>query len=249
MDQNVLYVTVSQDQEEVANLVRMYDLYTVPVVDDNLKLVGRITADDIFDVIDEEAAEDLSHIAGLNDEDFDEESVIQSVRNRIPWLLIGLGGGTISATVVSHFEPALNIILALAFFVPVVTAMGGNAGVQSSAIMVRGIALGDIHPRYMLSRIFREFQVAFLNGLICASVLASFVYFWRQDVFLSGVIALSLLGVIILATIVGTTVPLVLKSLNIDPAIAMGPFVTTLNDILGLMIYLGLATAAISYFF
>lgn len=246
MNQDVHYVNAIVDQEVVANLVRKFDLLAVPVVDDDMVLLGRITADDILDVIHEEAVEDLSHMAGMSDDEFDEESILSSVGNRIPWLLIGLAGGTISATVVSHFEGALNMILALAFFVPVVTAMGGNAGVQSSAIIVRGIAMGDIHPRYILSRLYREFQIAFINGMICALALGAIVYFWRQSLFLASIIALSLQLILVIATLVGTSVPLILRALKIDPAIAMGPFVTTLNDILGLLIYLSLATLAIS---
>lgn len=248
MEKRVHFARVDEDQEHVANIVRRYDLYAIPVVDMDNKLVGRITADDILDVIDEEAIEDLSHIAGVTEEDFVEESVLRSVRYRVPWLLIGLMGGIISATVLNFFEDALKIILALAFFVPVVTAMGGNAGVQSSAIIVKSLAMGDIHPRFLLSRVLREFRVAFLNGLICSLVLSVIVYFWLDDVMLSFLIGQSLVLVIIIATIVGTVVPLLLKSLNIDPAIAMGPFVTTSNDILGLMIYLSLATLFIHYF-
>ena len=248
MDTNVIAVKPNDDQEFVANLVRKYDLYSIPVIDNNKKLIGRITADDILDVIHEEAAEDLSHIAGMSDEEFDQESVFRSVWNRIPWLLIGLTGGIISASVVSHFQDALNVILALAFFVPVVTAMGGNAGVQSSAIIVRGLAMGDIHPKYILNRLAREFRIAMINGFVCAFVLTLVVSVWRHDMFLGLLIGLSLQVVIILATLVGTTIPLVLKAINVDPAIAMGPFVTTLNDIIGLFIYLSLSTFAIYYF-
>ncbi len=248
MERSFQSVRTDEDQEVVANIGRKYDLYAVPVVDSEGRLVGRITADDILDVMEEEATEDLSHIAGVTDEDFGEESVLRSVKNRVPWLIVGLIGGIISATVIFFFEGALKIILALAFFVPVIMAMGGSAGVQSSAIIVKSLAVGDIHPKFFFDRIFREFQIAFINGLICATLLSVIVYYWRDDFFLGCLIGLALMFVIIFSTIIGTSVPLLLKALDIDPAIAMGPFVTTSNDVIGLLIYLGLATLFIELF-
>ncbi|OQY28498.1 MAG: magnesium transporter [Candidatus Cloacimonetes bacterium 4572_55] len=249
MNSDYQYVPVEEDQEVVAHIVRKYDLYSIPVVDGDKKLVGRITADDILDVIDEEAIEDMSHIAGVTQEEFTEESVLRSVRNRVPWLLIGLFGGIVSATIINFFEDSLKLILALAFFVPVVTAMGGNAGVQSSAIIVKRLATGDIHPQYLLSRLSREIQIAFLNGLICSTFLTLIVTLWRGDFLFGFLIGLALFLVILIATVVGTSVPLILKSLDIDPAIAMGPFVTTSNDVVGLMLYLGIASLFIKFFY
>ncbi len=245
MSRDYPYVAVDQDQEQVASVFRKYDLYALPVVDEDNRLVGRITADSIMDVIVQEANEDLSKAVGVTEDEFTEATILGSVRNRIPWLLIGLTGGLISSGVVSYFEDALHVIMALAFFVPVITAMGGNAGVQSAAIVVRGLATGDMHPKYLFRRVLREIQIAMINGLICASMLGSVVSIWRSDVRLGLIIGLALFCVVIIATFLGTIVPLGLRKLNIDPAIAMGPFVTTSNDILGLLIYLGLATAFI----
>ncbi|MBL7074277.1 magnesium transporter [candidate division KSB1 bacterium] len=241
MNPDVIYAQVDQDQEEVAHLVRKYDLASVPVVDNGGRLVGRITVDDIVDVIDEEAAEDISLMAGT-EEDHRETSVFRITRQRLPWLVVGLLGGIIAALVMSRFELSLEKVLALAFFVPVVTAMGGNIGVQSSSIVVRGLAAGEIGLSGMKGRLFREIRVALINGLLLGTLIFIIIDLWlgRYDIGLA--VGTALVVNILIASLLGSNVPILLKKLNIDPALAMGPFVTTANDIIGLFIYLGIAT-------
>ena len=241
MNPDVISVPTSMDQEEVAAIVRKYDLVSLPVVDDFGRLVGRITVDDVVDVLAEEAEEDISIIAGTGDEDPSERSAFKVFRERIPWLLTAMVGGLVSATVMQHFEATLLHIIALAFFVPVITAMGGNTGVQSSSIVVRGLATGEIRIRDLIPRVFKEVRVALLNGIVLGVVLGLIVSIWLGQPQLGLFIGLILMLNIGIASILGVSVPILLKKLGVDPALAMGPFVTTANDIIGLMIYLGMA--------
>ena len=241
MDTDVISVPTSMDQEEVANIVRKYDLVSLPVVDDVGRLVGRITVDDIVDVLAEEAEEDLSIIAGTGDEEPGERSTFRVFRERIPWLLTGLFGGLIAATVMYQFEATLLQVIALAFFVPVIMAMGGSTAIQSSSIVVRGLATGEIYLRDLVPRIFREIRIALINGAVLGLVLGAIVSLWLAEVKLGLFIGIILLIDICAATVLGTAIPIILKKVGVDPALAMGPFLTTTNDIIGLMIYLGLA--------
>lgn len=241
MNSNIISVPTSMDQEEVAGIVRKYDLVSVPVVDDFGRLVGRITVDDVVDVLAEEAEEDLSIIAGTGDEEPGERSAFRIFRERIPWLLTALCGGLVAATVMRHFEATLVQVIALAFFVPVITAMGGNTGIQSSSIVVRGLATGEVALRDLVPRLWKEIRVALLNGLVLGIVLGAIVSVWLSEPNLGLLIGSILLINICIASMLGAAVPITLKRLGVDPAIAMGPFVTTANDIIGLMIYLGLA--------
>ncbi|MFH1861814.1 MAG: magnesium transporter, partial [bacterium] len=211
MDPDVISVPVHLDQEEVAVMVRKYDLVSVPVVDEFNRLIGRITVDDIVDVIAEEAEEDLSIIAGTGEEEPGERSTFKVSRERLPWLLVGLGGGLVSATVLHHFQATLLQVIALAFFVPVITAMGGNTAIQSASIVVRGLATGEIDWRDFFVRIWKEFRIALLNGLILGLVICSVVALWLKDTQLSLLIGLILLVNISIATLIGTAVPLIMK--------------------------------------
>lgn len=241
MDDDVVTVPTSMDQEEVAAIFRKYDLVSLPVVDDYSRLVGRITVDDIVDVIAEEAEEDLSIIAGTRDEEPSERSTVKIFRERFPWLLTGLFGGLIAATVMHYFRATLLQVIALVFFVPVITAMGGSTAIQSSSIVVRGLATGEIELRDLLPRVFKEIRVALLNGAVLGLILGGIVAFWLGEVDLGMLIGSILLINICIASLLGASVPIFMKRIGIDPALAMGPFVTTAIDILGLMIYLGLA--------
>jgi len=241
MNPEIISVPTSMDQEEVAAVVRKYDLVSLPVVDEYRRLMGRITVDDVVDVLAEEAEEDLSIIAGTGAEELWERSTFKVFRERIPWLFAALIGGLIAASVMHHFEATLLQMIALAFFVPVITAMGGNTGVQSSSIVVRGLATGEIALRDLLPRLWKEIRVALLNGLVLGAVLGGIVALWLKQPDLGLLIGSILLINICVATTLGASVPIVLKKFGVDPALAMGPFVTTANDILGLMIYLGLA--------
>lgn len=242
MTRDVVSVTVDTDQEEVAAVFAKYDLYSLPVVDQRGRLSGRITVDDIIDVIEEEANEDITLMAGTGDEEFGARSAIRVSRARLPWLITGLFGGIGSAFVMNHFRSSLESLLTLAFFVPVVMAMGGNVGIQSSAIVVRELAVGSAGLLRTGTKLARELKVSLINGFVLASVLLGITYVWQRDVRLGLLLGLCMLTIILWATLMGAVVPLLLKKVNVDPALATGPFITTSNDILGILIYLGIAT-------
>lgn len=238
----VISVRAALDQEEVAQLMRKHDLVSVPVVNDLDRLVGAITVDDIVDVLEEEATEDIERMAGLTGSEESSTSVLQTSRIRLPWLLLGFAGELLSALVLRTFQASLETIIAAAFFIPIVMAMGGNAGIQSSAIVVRGLATGDVRLGQIGRRILKECGVALLNGLILGILVLAVAVVWLGDLRLGVTLGLSLLVVVINATIVGAAVPFLLERLSIDPAIATGPFITTTNDALGLLIYFGFMT-------
>ena len=242
MNPEVISVHVDTDQEEVARLVKKYDLVAIPVVGDDHRLVGRITHDDIIDVIEEEADEDISLMAGVIDQEITEESALKISRARLPWLIAGLFGGIIAAAVINQFESSLEKVLALSFFFPVIMAMGGSTGTQAATIVVRGLATGDIGLMNIGKRLWMEMRVALVNALVCGIILALIVGTWVSDYGLGSVVGLALVLIIVNAGVIGSAVPMALKKWNIDPALATGPFVTTSNDILSLLIYLGLVT-------
>ncbi|UCF56612.1 MAG: magnesium transporter [Deltaproteobacteria bacterium] len=242
MNPEVISVNVNRDQEEVYHLVKKYDLVTIPVVDEHNRLVGRITHDDIIDVIEEEADEDISLMAGVIRQEIAEESSLKISRARLPWLIAGLFGGILAAAVIKQFESSLEKVLALSFFFPVIMAMGGNTGTQAATVAVRGIATGDISLVHIGKRLWVEMRVALFNGIICGILLGLIVGIWLYDYGLGSIVALSLVLIILNSGFIGASVPLALKRFNIDPALATGPFVTTTNDILSLLIYLGLVT-------
>jgi len=242
MNSEVISVHVDTDQEEVARLVKKYDLVAIPVVGDDQRLAGRITHDDIIDVIEEEADEDISLMAGVIDQEIAEESTLKISRARLPWLIAGLFGGIIAAAVINQFESSLEKVLALSFFFPVIMAMGGSTGTQAATIVVRGLATGDISLMNIGKRLWMEMRVALVNALVCGILLALIVGTWVSDYGLGSVVGLALVLIIVNAGVIGSAVPMALKKWNIDPALATGPFVTTSNDILSLLIYLGLVT-------
>ncbi len=242
MNPDVISVGVDMDQEEVANLVRRYDLVNIPVVDDHLRLIGRITHDDIIDVIEEENDEDISLMAGVIDQEVTEESILKISRARLPWLIAALFGGVFAAVIIDQFEASIKAMIALSFFFPVVMAMGGNTGTQASSVVVRGLATGDIGLVNIGKRLWMELRVALINGLICGGILGLIVGFWVEDYRMGLIVNMALFLIIVISGLIGTAVPLALKRLNVDPALAAGPFVTTSNDVLSLLIYLGLTT-------
>lgn len=243
MQQDFISVTVDKDQEEVANIVRKYDLPAVPVVDQHNRLVGRITVDDIVDVLHEEANEDIQRMAGISDEEvLHETSALKISKNRLPWLIISFLGELGSALVLDHFDATLSQIIIAAFFIPVIMATGGNSGIQSSTIVVRSIALNEGGLSNVWSRIFRELRVSLLNGFIIAVLLFTVIFLWKNDLQFGLVGGFSIMLVIMCSAAFGTFIPFALHKLKIDPAIATGPFITTTNDILGLLIYLSSTT-------
>ena len=247
MKSEVVSVTTDVDQEEVARIMERYDLVTLPVIDFEGCLVGRITIDDIVDVIREEAEEDIQRMSGVAGGEEHTDSVLQIVRGRLPWLLAGLFGATLAAVVILFFHESLATAAILAGFIPIVMATAGNAGIQSSAIAVQGLASGDIWATDFKKRLAKEVYVAIVNGMAVATFLGIAIIIYGQfssvenPLQLAYTAALALLFVIILATTVGATIPLLLEKLGIDPALATGPFITTSNDILGILIFFLLA--------
>jgi len=241
-------VNVNMDREDVAQLFMRYDLASAPVVDDSGRFLGRITHDDILDVITEEAHEDMAHMTGQAEFDPGERMLFRNLRHRLPWLILGLVGGLLAARVVAYFEPQLTSITALVFFLPLVAAMGGNAGIQTSSLMVRGLATGEIGSYGIRKRLAGELGVAFLTGLVCAGLLFLATWIWQQNIDLALVVSLSLMAVVFFAAFVGLIIPLILKKFGFDPALATGPFITTTNDIIGLLIYLGIAAIFLTRF-
>lgn len=233
---NIISVKTSDDNEEVAKVMEKYDLVSVPVVDLQNKLVGRITLDDVVDVIKEEADKDFQLASGISERIESNASVWRISRARLPWLLIGMLGGILGAQVISGFEIGITQVPALAFFIPLITAMGGNVGVQSSAIVVQSLAKGNKQFGSIVSKLSKEALVGLVNGLFLALIIYGIATFFENST-LGLVVSISLFTVIIFAAIFGTLIPLILDKYNIDPALATGPFVTTLNDVLGLFIY------------
>jgi magnesium transporter len=234
------FVTVNDKAEDVANIMRKYDLEAIPVVDGLGILVGRITIDDIVDVIKEEAEKDYQLAAGITQDVEADDSILQLTRARLPWLFLGLLGGIGAALIMGGFDEMLEDFKVLFFFTPLIAAMAGNVGVQSSAIIVQGLANDDVKGS-VNDRLIKEMLLAALNGIILAIVLFAFVWVTENDFKTALAISFSLVLVIIVAGLIGTFIPLFLDKRGIDPAIATGPFITTSNDIFGILIYFWIA--------
>jgi magnesium transporter len=245
MDTDFISVAVDVDQEEIGQLVQRYDLLSVPVVDSDGQMLGRITIDDVVDVIRDEAAEDIQLMSGITGEEETIDTAFEVSRGRLPWLIIGLVGSGLSGFVIGSFEGTLQQAVVLATFIPIVTAMGGNAAVQSAAIAVQGLGSGELWLTDAFRRLGKEMLVALLNGVVVAALLCGTVAaLGMGDVStLVVTLGLTMLSVSLVATTNGALIPFVLTWVGIDPASAMGPFVTTLNDIIGLAIYFLIATA------
>lgn len=223
--------------EEVARLMNKYDLITIPVIDSMNRLIGRITIDDVVDFIKEEADKDFQLQAGLSESVESEDKVLILSRARLPWLMVGLIGGLGSSMLVSNFETDIKGLPQMAFFMPVVAAMGGNAGVQSSAIIVQGLANNTLKSKNILPKLGKEFTVSLINGLVCSALLLMFNVLVGHGYDLSMVVSIALITVIIFASLLGTITPLILERFKVDPALATGPFITTTNDVIGLGVY------------
>lgn len=238
---NVDYVNVNDDVEDVAKVMAKYDLEAIPVVDENQILLGRITIDDIVDVLKEEAEKDYQLAAGITGDVEADDSILQLTRARLPWLFLGLVGGIGAFLIMEGFEGLFTgKAVILFFFTPLIAAMAGNVGVQSSAIIVQGLANDDVRGS-VNSRLLKEMLLAALNGVILALFLFLFVWAFKGELNTALAISVSLVAVIIVAGLIGTFVPLFLNKRGIDPAIATGPFITTSNDILGILLYFWIA--------
>jgi magnesium transporter len=237
-EDEVISVPTYMDQEEVAEIMRKYDLESVPVVNSKNKLVGRITVDDILDIIMEEAEEDIQAMTGISDTVDEYDSVFKLSKARLPWLLIGIVGGLLGAGFIGFFEEGLSKVTALAFFIPLITATGGNVGIQSSSLVVQSLANKSIFDDSLSRRFIKVFLVAILNGFILATfVFGAVVFFYRSEVAFALVVSIALFSVVLLASFMGTITPIVLDKIGINPALASGPFITTANDLLGLAVY------------
>ena len=237
VNKKVISVSTSTDSETIANLFKKYDLVVLPVVNALGQLVGRITVDDVVEVIKEEANEDYQLMSGITENVDATDKVWILSRARLPWLLIGLLGGIASSRFIELYEGTLKIHPEMAFFMPLIAAMGGNVGVQSSAIVVQGLANDTLGTQFIIPKILKELRVALLNGLICSLILLGYNLGFSESVDLSFTVSTALLSVIIFASVLGTFIPMALNKLKIDPAIATGPFITTTNDLLGLAVY------------
>lgn len=233
-------VNVNEDDETVARIMVKYDLEAIPVVDDNNVLLGRITIDDIVDLLKEEADKDYQMAAGLTQDVDSDDSIFELTKARLPWLFLGLIGGVGAFIIMEGFQDVFSKYASLFFFTPLIAAMAGNVGVQSSAIIVQGLANDDVKGS-INSRLLKEMLLAALNGVILALFLFLFVWVYEGKIDLALAISVSLVAVIIIAGLIGTFVPLFLNKRGVDPAIATGPFITTSNDIFGILIYFMIA--------
>ncbi|PLR81811.1 magnesium transporter [Bacillus canaveralius] len=247
MQDRVVSISVAEDQEEAARKMRDYNLLALPVVDFQGHLLGIITVDDIIDVMEEEASDDYSKLAGISDLDSIDRSPLSAAKKRLPWLIILLFLGTFTASLIGRFEDTLDKVAILAVFIPLIAGMAGNTGTQALAVAVRGIATGDLEKESKLKLVLREAGTGIITGSTCGILSALVVYIWQGDIYLGILVGMSILSSLFVATMAGTLVPLLMHRLKIDPAVASGPFITTINDIISILIYFGMATLFMSY--
>ena len=245
---NVDFVNVNEDVNEVANIMSKYDLEAIPVVNDKKQLLGRITIDDVLDIIKEEAEKDYQLAAGISKEVEANDNIFQLTRARLPWLFLGLIGGLGSVFILKDFEEIMikPELRSLFFYTPLIAAMAGNVGVQSSAIIVQGIA-NQVIKGSLINRLFKEIGLGLINGLILSIVLIIFGEIINQEMLLSLTVAGSMMSVIIISALVGTFIPIILDKQGIDPAIATGPFITTANDIFGIFLFFYIAKLILGF--
>ena len=232
----IISVKATEDDEHVANIMNKYDLIALPVVDDLNRLIGRITIDDVMDVAKDEAEKDYQMASGISEDVESSDTAWELTRARLPWLLIGMIGGLLGAKVIGIFDLSGDNF-ELAFFIPLIAAMGGNVGVQSAAIVVQGLANDSLKMENIFQKLVKELGVGLLNGIICSIIILGAAFSLGYSLALSLTVSISLFAVIVFAAVFGTFIPLTLEKYNIDPALATGPFITTVNDVLGLFIY------------
>ncbi|ADQ15090.1 magnesium transporter [Halanaerobium hydrogeniformans] len=242
MNKNVVKVDVNLDQEEVAKILSKYNLLAVPVINKHKQLVGIITVDDILDIIEEETTEDLFKMSGATSTYDIHGNFMEAVKKRIPWLFILLFGGLLSGSVIGRFEESLQSIAALAIFIPVLMDMGGNVGTQSLTIVVRGLATDELEVKHFFKHLFNEFKAGIVMALLIGGSLLLITFFWHNNIAIAFVVGFSMVTTMVTAVILGTSIPFIVDYFGVDPAVAAGPFITTLIDISGLFIYFTLAT-------
>ncbi len=242
MEEEVYSVLVDEDQEKAAHIMKKYDLFSLPVVDKEGRPVGRITADDIIDVMDEEHGEDISRMTGTIEEEQGTETAFKAAQNRLPWLVTCMLGSIITGLVIQLFEITIAETIALVSFIPVITATGGNSGVQASTVVVREIALGTMGFARVGEEVWRQLKIALGLGLVCGTVLTVLADIWKKNSTVGMIAGVSIFLVVVWSNIVGVVTPVIFQKIRIDPAIASGPLITTLNDVIGVFIYLSVAT-------
>ena len=242
------FVNVNDSADEVAKLMSKYDLEAIPVVNDKTELLGRITIDDIVDYIKDEAEEDYLLAAGISNDVEADDSILELTKARLPWLILGLFGGLGSVFILENFEGimATKELRALFFYTPLIAAMAGNVGVQSSAIVVQGLANDQIKGS-LISRLIKEISLTLLNGIILSLIIIVFGLLINQSLDMSITISVSMILVIIVAALIGTSVPIILEKFGIDPAIATGPFITTGNDVVGILLFFYIAKIILGF--
>lgn len=246
MNERVVSISVGADQEEAAKLMRDYDFLALPVVDFQNHLLGIITVDDIVDVIDEEASEDYSKFAGVSDVEVNRNPFV-AAKKRLPWLVILLLLGMLTATLIGHFENTLSKVAILAAFIPVISGTSGNSGTQSLAVIVRGIATGDL-DQYGRSKMFiQQIVTGLILGFVCGLVLSFIAYLMEGHLVFGFVVGFSLMCSLFVANLAGSFVPLIMHKLKVDPAVASGPFISTISDLISMLIYFTIATAFMNY--
>ncbi len=244
---DIQFVKTNTSTEDVAEFMQKFDLVVLPVVDQLGRLVGRITIDDVMDVIKENSEENIQRMSGISDDVDSNDKLWRLSRARIPWLLVGLCGGIIGSRIIGSYEDQIKIHPEMAYFIPLIGAMGGNVGVQTSAIIVQGLANNTLLGDNIGSKLLKELGVGLINGLICSGLILSYA-FLIEDWKLAATVSLALMTVILCASFLGTFVPLTLNRFKINPALATGPFVTTLNDIIGITIYFFMGHILYSFF-
>ncbi|MBU5468508.1 magnesium transporter [Virgibacillus sp. MSJ-26] len=247
MNENVVSVSVGMDQEDVAQMIMDYDFLAVPVIDFQNHLLGIITVDDILDVVDEEASEDYSKLAAVSDVHRIEDSPFAAAKKRLPWLITLLFLGLFTASLIGQFEDTLEQVAILAIFMPLIAGMAGNTGTQSLAVAVRGLATGEFANRGKLKLMVKETSTGLIIGSVCGITIMVVIYLWKGELFLGFLVGISLLATLTIATLSGAIIPLIMDKFKIDPAVASGPFITTINDLISISIYFGIATAFLSY--
>ena len=241
-DADVIAVKTYQDEDKVADIMQRYDLDAVPVINAREELVGRITIDDIVDVITEKAELDRQIMSGISEDIEEDDSILMLTRARLPWLIIGMVGGLLGARFIGFFESQLTMIPAMAFFIPLITATGGNVGIQSSSIILQSLAnKSSFLDRNYVARLLKVLVVAIINGMVIGMIVFGFSFVLNVSIKLAFIVAVSLFFVVLLASVMGTITPLILDKMKINPAIASGPFITTANDLLGLGVYFTIA--------
>lgn len=242
VNQDFVYVKANVDQEEVADLISQYNLTSIPVVDANMKLLGRVTFDDVIDVLEEESTEDMLKISGVSEDEELSGNWQDAVKSRLPWLILNLGTAFLASSVIRYFEPTLSQIVVLTGYMTIIAGMGGNAATQALAVTVRRITLSDLSDNQAYRTVMKEFTVGLINGGVSGIIVFLFAFLYDGNPLLGLVIFLAMTGNLMIAGLTGAGIPLLLKRVGIDPAIASSIIITTFTDVFGFLILLGLAS-------